>query len=67
MPWTKEEKAIYMKEYRKNHLNVDHKIPLSLFPFQDDPSLLFVASHWSNLQPLWGMDNLSKGNRYDTD
>jgi hypothetical protein len=44
--------------------HVDHIVPLSWFPFDADPSLLFVASHWSNLQPLWGKENMSKGNRY---
>lgn len=44
--------------------HVDHIVPLSWFPFKEDPSLLFVASHWTNLQPLWGRENLSKGNRY---
>jgi 5-methylcytosine-specific restriction endonuclease McrA len=47
--------------------HVDHIIPISLFPFQDDPSLLFVASHWTNLQPLWGKENLSKGPKYPLD
>ena len=46
--------------------HVDHIIPLSWFPIKDDPSLLFVASHWSNLQPLWAVENRIKGNRYVT-
>jgi hypothetical protein len=43
--------------------HVDHIVPLSWFPFDRDPSLLFVASHWTNLQPLWAVDNFRKGNR----
>jgi hypothetical protein len=44
--------------------HVDHIVPLSWFPFDRDPSLHFVASHWTNLQPLWGRENVSKGARY---
>ena len=44
--------------------HVDHVVPLSWFPFKADPSLLFVASHWSNLQPMWGAENRAKWNRY---
>ena len=44
--------------------HVDHIVPLSWFPFDEDPDLLFVASHWTNLQPLWGNENISKGNRF---
>ena len=44
--------------------HIDHIVPLSWFPFDEDPDLLFVASHWTNLQPLWGKENMSKGNRY---
>ncbi len=41
---------------------VDHVVPLSWFPFDKDPSLLFVASHWTNLQPLWSYENRKKHN-----
>ena len=44
--------------------HVDHIVPLSLFPLDLDPSLLFVASHWTNLQPLWAVDNIKKSNRF---
>jgi hypothetical protein len=44
--------------------HVDHIVPLSWFPFDKDPSLLFVASHWTNLRPLWAIDNLKKKNHY---
>jgi hypothetical protein len=44
--------------------HVDHIIPLSIFPFKEMPELLFVASHWTNLRPLWRKENLSKGKRY---
>ena len=44
--------------------HIDHVVPLSWFPLKEDPSLLFVASHWTNLQPLWGTENRKKGDRY---
>ena len=44
--------------------HVDHIVPLSWFPIQKDHSLLFVAAHWSNLQPLWKDENMSKHNKY---
>ncbi len=44
--------------------HVDHIVPLSWFPFDKDPSLLFVASHWTNLQPLWRTENRAKWDRY---
>jgi len=40
--------------------HIDHKIPLSSFNLED-PQQLAVACHYSNLQPLWAADNLSKG------
>jgi|SRR5208282_1459268 len=43
---------------------IDHIIPVSWFPFDKDPDLLFVASHWSNLQPMWKIENREKNNRF---
>jgi len=44
--------------------HVDHIVPLSWFPFDLDPSLLFVACHWTNLQPVWKDYNLAKKNKW---
>lgn len=44
--------------------HVDHIVPLSWWDFRMFPDHLFIASHWSNLQPMWAKDNLSKHNRY---
>lgn len=42
--------------------HIDHKIPLSLMTLYgiDDPAIINALS---NLQPMWALDNLSKGNR----
>ena len=48
------------KNYGKWH--VDHIYPLSKFNF-DNPNSLKKACHYSNLQPLWAIDNIKKKNK----
>jgi hypothetical protein len=43
--------------------HVDHKRPLSSFNLSS-PKQQRLAFHYSNLQPLWAKDNLSKGTRW---
>lgn len=45
-----------------NVWNIDHKIPLDSFDLTDRKQLL-QACHYTNLQPLWAMDNIYKGNK----
>ncbi len=40
--------------------NVDHKIPLSSAKTEEELILLF---HYTNLQPLWHVDNMKKSNK----
>lgn len=42
--------------------HIDHKIPLSFFDLTDRTQLL-QAVHYSNLQPLWAIENLKKSNK----
>jgi hypothetical protein len=42
--------------------HVDHIIPISSFDLTDRQQFL-KACNWKNLQPLWAIDNLKKGNR----
>ncbi|HEC63733.1 hypothetical protein LCGC14_2751260 [marine sediment metagenome] len=48
------------KNYGKWH--IDHIKPLSFFDLADREQLIEVC-HYSNLQPLWAIDNLRKGNK----
>lgn len=41
--------------------HIDHIKPISAFNVDDDPS---VVNSLENLQPLWGIDNMIKSNKY---
>jgi len=46
--------------YRGWH--IDHIMPLKSFDLSD-PNQLAKACHYTNLQPLWGVENMKKGSR----
>ena len=43
--------------------HIDHIVPLSWWDLKNHPEHLWDASHYSNLQPLFGVDNMAKGAR----
>jgi hypothetical protein len=49
-----------------NEWHLDHIIPLSKFDLTERDQLL-IACHYSNYQPLWKHDNLSKGDLHVLD
>jgi hypothetical protein len=51
--------------YGKNGWHIDHRVPVSWFRgLLHKPEWQQVVCHWTNLQPLWELENLRKGNRY---
>lgn len=42
--------------------HIDHIRPLASFDLTD-PAQVRLACHFTNLQPLWGADNIRKGDK----
>jgi hypothetical protein len=49
-----------MNWQNRNEWHIDHIKPLSLAKSEEE---LYKLCHYTNLQPLWAKDNLSKGNK----
>jgi hypothetical protein len=45
--------------------HIDHIRPLASFDLSD-PAQQRQACHWTNLQPLWAIDNIIKGAKYES-
>ena len=51
------------ENYGKFGWHIDHKNPLSWYELTNEEEVA-KANHYSNLQPMWAEENLSKGNRF---
>ena len=64
-----EEFKKYIESMFKENMNwgnygewhLDHRTPISFAKTEDE---VYKLNHYTNFQPLWEIDNLSKGNRY---
>ena len=48
----------------RSSFHIDHIRPLASFDLTD-PKQLKAACHWTNLQPLYPIENIRKGDKYD--
>jgi hypothetical protein len=56
MSWKAKDRALW---------HIDHIRPVASFD-KGSPSWMFEANHYTNLQPLWAVDNLKKGAKWET-
>jgi hypothetical protein len=59
------EEGMSWENYSKAGWHVDHIRPCASFDLTD-PTQQKQCFHYSNLQPLWAKDNLSKGSKWKT-
>jgi len=50
----------------RNMWHIDHIVPCARFDLTD-PEQQKACFNWKNLQPLWAMENIKKGERLWTD
>ena len=45
---------------------IDHRRPCASFDLSDEEQK-YMCFHWTNLQPMWGLENNKKSNHYDSE
>jgi hypothetical protein len=50
------------ENYGRKGWHIDHKKPISCFDLNDQEQLK-EACHYTNLQPMWAIENIKKGGR----
>lgn len=53
-------KNVELKDFHRYGYHIDHKIPISLAKTEED---VIRLCHYTNLQPLWCVDNIKKSNK----
>ena len=57
-------KKMNWEKFKKGLIHIDHIKPCASFDLTD-PKQQAICFHYTNLQPLWAKDNLSKGAKYE--
>jgi hypothetical protein len=63
---SKFQEGMTWENYGRTGWHIDHIVPLTNFDLTDREQFL-KASHYTNLQPLWALDNILKYNKFPTD
>lgn len=64
MSWDKYGHYIDKDGVKQIGFHIDHIIPCTAFDL-NDPYQLLLCFHWKNCRAMWGVENMSKGGKYE--